>query len=88
MNGGAVLEVRDFGKGLSEEEARYAFDRFYRSDEGRNRETGGLGIGLSVVKRIVDSRLGSIEFVPVDCGAQVRVTLPCSSDVTATLSAR
>ena len=76
LAGQAVLEVRDSGKGLTQEQASRAFDRFYRSDEARDRGSGGVGIGLSVVKRIVESRLGSVEFVPVERGALVRVTLP------------
>lgn len=50
--------VRDTGIGLTPEEAKLVFQRFWRADEGRNRATGGLGIGLSVVKEIVDQHNG------------------------------
>ena len=52
------IAVRDTGIGLSEEEAKMVFARFWRADPGRARATGGLGIGLSVVKEIVDQHNG------------------------------
>lgn len=50
--------VRDTGIGLTPEEAKMVFQRFWRADPGRARATGGLGIGLSVVKEIVDQHNG------------------------------
>lgn len=50
--------VRDTGIGLTAEEAKMVFQRFWRADPGRTRSTGGLGIGLSVVKEIVDQHHG------------------------------
>ncbi|MBS1723461.1 MAG: HAMP domain-containing histidine kinase [Armatimonadetes bacterium] len=72
----AILTVRDFGSGLTDEEMKHAFERFYRSDPGRSREDGGAGIGLAVVKRIVESNQGRVKFVPVDYGAMVKILLP------------
>lgn len=57
----ASIAVRDTGIGLTPEEARMVFSRFWRSDSGRNREKGGLGIGLSVVKEIVDRHHGWVQ---------------------------
>ena len=54
----ASIQVKDTGIGLSTEEAKRVFDRFWRADEGRNRAQGGLGVGLSVVKEIVDRHNG------------------------------
>lgn len=54
----AAIEVRDTGIGLTREEARMVFSRFWRADAGRDREHGGLGIGLAVVKEIVDRHGG------------------------------
>ncbi len=54
----AAITVQDTGIGLTPEEARMVFSRFWRADAGRNRESGGLGIGLSVVKEIVDRHGG------------------------------
>jgi len=71
-----TLNVRDFGAGIREEDQERVFERFYRSDEGRARHDGGAGIGLAVVKRIVESHSGHIEFLPIDKGALVHLTLP------------
>lgn len=54
----ASIQVKDTGIGLSPEEAKKVFDRFWRADAGRNRAQGGLGVGLSVVKEIVDRHNG------------------------------
>lgn len=56
----AAIAVADTGIGLTDEEAKMVFSRFWRADAGRNREQGGLGIGLSVVKEIVDQHGGWI----------------------------
>lgn len=52
------IMVKDTGIGLTSEEAKMVFARFWRADPGRARATGGLGIGLSVVKEIVDRHRG------------------------------
>lgn len=52
------IAVRDTGIGLTPEEAKLVFQRFWRADAGRTRSTGGLGVGLSVVKEIVDQHGG------------------------------
>jgi two-component system, OmpR family, sensor histidine kinase BaeS len=57
----ADIVVEDTGIGLSPEEARKVFSRFWRADAGRNRDTGGLGIGLAVVKEIVDRHKGWVQ---------------------------
>ncbi len=57
----ASIAVQDTGIGLSPEEAKMVFSRFWRADEGRNRASGGLGIGLSVVKEIVDRHGGWVQ---------------------------
>lgn len=54
----AQVSVADTGIGLSPEEAKMVFARFWRADAGRNRAQGGLGVGLSVVKEIVDRHHG------------------------------
>ena len=73
--GGVTLLVRDFGQGLTSEEMCKAFGRFYRSDEARSRLNGGAGIGLAVVRRIVEASGGTIEFLPADSGALISMTL-------------
>jgi signal transduction histidine kinase len=75
-NGLISMTVRDFGPGLTAEQMTLAFERFYRADEGRDRQDGGAGIGLAVVKRIVESHHGSVAFEPVEVGAMLVLRLP------------
>jgi signal transduction histidine kinase len=62
---GAVLEVTNTGPGIAEADLPYLFDRFYRADVSRHRDTGGSGIGLTVVKLIVDAHHGRIDIKSV-----------------------
>lgn len=57
----AVIDVTDTGIGLTPEEKDKVFTRFWRADEGRHRESGGLGIGLTVVNEIVNKHDGQIK---------------------------
>lgn len=59
-NGWAVVEVRDTGEGIPEADLPYVFERFYRADAARARDTGGTGIGLAIAKRIVADHRGSV----------------------------
>ena len=54
------IEIADNGKGISEADLPYIFDRFYRTDSSRNSSQGGSGIGLSIVKKIVEDHGGYI----------------------------
>ncbi|MGO4188687.1 sensor histidine kinase [Pseudarthrobacter sp. TAF60_1] len=73
----AVIEVRDHGPGISEEEAAKVFERFYRADTSRTRETGGSGLGLAIVAAIVGSHGGSVRVARTDGGgATLVVSLP------------
>lgn len=56
----AAIDVSDTGVGLTPEEEQMVFSRFWRADSGRKRESGGLGIGLAVVKEIVDRHKGKV----------------------------
>ncbi|WP_064612000.1 sensor histidine kinase [Streptobacillus moniliformis] len=53
-NNSGMFVVRDEGCGIKEDEVEKIFDRFYRVDESRNKETGGYGLGLSIFKRILE----------------------------------
>lgn len=57
----AVITVADTGVGMSGEEQRRAFDRFYRSRGARDTSVQGIGVGLAIVKQIVDAHDGRIE---------------------------
>lgn len=72
-----LLEVRDTGPGLSTEEADHVFERFYRADSSRTRESGGSGLGLSIVAALVAAHGGSVTVDSTPgAGATFRVKLP------------
>ena len=54
------IEIEDNGKGIAVRDLPYIFDRFYRTDASRNSSQGGSGIGLSIVKKIVEDHGGRI----------------------------
>jgi signal transduction histidine kinase len=56
----AELLIEDNGKGISKEALPFIFDRFYRADASRNRNTGGSGLGLAIAKRIIEGHGGRI----------------------------
>ena len=57
------IEVRDTGVGISDEDKEKVFDLFYRVDESRNRKSGGYGIGLNLVKNIMEKLRGDIKIL-------------------------
>ncbi|MDT0167028.1 ATP-binding protein [Actinotalea sp. AC32] len=74
-----ALEVRDHGPGIDPEHAARVFERFYRVDAGRGRETGGAGLGLAIVAAIVQAHRGRVGVEPTPGGGTtVRVTLPAA----------
>jgi signal transduction histidine kinase len=54
------IDITDTGEGLTEQELSHVFDRFWRADRSRARETGGSGLGLSITKQLVQAQGGTI----------------------------
>jgi two-component system OmpR family sensor kinase len=72
-----IIEVIDHGEGIPKQLRDKIFERFYRADNSRNRETGGTGLGLAIVKEIVLLHKGRIEVRETpQGGATFRVKLP------------
>ncbi|PHP53230.1 sensor histidine kinase [Actinomyces ruminis] len=72
-----VVEVRDHGPGVAKADAEKVFQRFYRADTSRNRETGGSGLGLSIVSAIVARHGGTVRMDRTPGGgATVHIELP------------
>lgn len=72
-----ILTVEDDGMGIPEDEIPLIFERFYRTDKSRNRKTGGAGIGLTIVKSIVNAHGGKIEVTSsTGHGSRFTVILP------------
>jgi two-component system OmpR family sensor kinase len=76
-----VLDVEDDGPGMTAEQARRVFERFYRADAARNRASGGTGLGLAIVAGLVSAHGGavSVRTAPGQ-GADFQVKLPLSPD--------
>lgn len=69
--------VQDEGIGMKGDEVVHIFERFFRSDEARNGETGGSGLGLSIAKWIVDAHDGTIDVLScMDIGTRFTVAFP------------
>ena len=71
------IGIQDFGMGLSEEDKKKVFSRFYRVDKARSRERGGNGLGLSIAKELVEGYNGKISLTSrLNQGSLFKVKLP------------
>jgi len=75
-SGRATVTVTDSGPGIPLEHRRKIFDRFYRVDEARTRETGGAGLGLSIANWAIQAQGGQIRVEDSDQGAKFLIELP------------
>ena len=77
LDGHARVTVQDEGMGIAPEGIPHIFDRFYRTDQSRDRKTGGTGLGLSIAKWIVDRHGGWFEVVSREgVGTRISFLLP------------
>lgn len=75
------MEVMDNGIGIPKRDWERIFDRFYRVDKARSRESGGTGLGLSIAREIVQRHGGSIRLIDHDGpGTLVRIVLPITQE--------
>ena len=75
------IVVQDYGEGISDEDKKKIFNRFYRVDKARTREKGGNGLGLSIAQKLVESYHGTIDVESVlGQGSQFRITFPVLTD--------
>ena len=71
------IAVQDFGMGMTEEDRKKVFSRFYRVDKARSRERGGNGLGLSIAKELIESYDGEISVTTLlNHGSIFKITLP------------
>jgi two-component system phosphate regulon sensor histidine kinase PhoR len=76
-NGAVEFSVRDFGSGIASEHLQRIFERFYRVDKARSRESGGTGLGLAIARHVVQIQGGSIRAESqLNYGSNFLFTLP------------
>lgn len=72
-----TIRIKDTGIGIKETDLPFIFERFYRADKSRSRRTGGVGIGLTITKAIVNAHGGEIEAKSkYEEGTEFIITLP------------
>jgi two-component system phosphate regulon sensor histidine kinase PhoR len=80
VEGGVEFYVRDFGAGIASEHLPRLFERFYRVDKARSRESGGTGLGLAIAKHVVLAHGGRIRVESaIGHGSSFFFTLPLAT---------
>jgi signal transduction histidine kinase len=81
QNGMIRTIVRDTGEGISAEDLPHVFDRFYRADRSRARQTGGYGLGLAIVRQLVQAHGGAVAVESqLGKGSEFSFTVPVYSN--------
>lgn len=78
INGSVEIRVQDNGRGMTPEQINHVFDRFYRADPSRSRDSGGSGLGLAIVRAIAKAHGGKVTAVSpgLNQGSTFVLTLP------------
>ena len=81
VDGGAEITVADNGMGIPKNDLPHIFDRFYRVDKARSRESGGSGLGLAIAKEFIQNLKGTIRIESEQNeGTTVVIWLPEAAD--------
>ena len=75
-DGEVRVTVTDEGIGITAEHAEQVFDRFYQADAGNRRRFGGVGLGLYIVRQLVEAQGGQVRVVPRPRGACLELRFP------------
>jgi len=84
----ATIAIRDYGPGVPEEFLEKIFESFFRTEEARDTDSGGVGLGLSIAKRAVQVHRGVIRASNANPGLRVEIELPAESAVPSDQRAR
>ena len=74
QNNKVICEIEDTGIGIDKKDLPFVFNRFYRGDESRSRETGGSGIGLAIAKAVISAHDGEIQ-IESEKGKGTKITV-------------
>jgi len=81
-NGAAVFQVEDYGRGMTKENQERIFDRFYRVDKARSRDTGGTGLGLAIANTIAEEHNGKLSVESTEGnGSEFTLRIPISDSL-------
>ncbi|WP_422140297.1 ATP-binding protein [Arcobacter aquimarinus] len=61
-----IVSIQDFGIGIPKDEQSKIFEKFYRTDKSRNKNSGGTGLGMSIMKKIIDINYGRINIESIE----------------------